>query len=80
MNTYTLRKAESRLRTLVQGLQNLDDDVAGLPVPAVVDTLKLAKHRAYDALVALRAHIEKTRSPRGKRKKVTDGDTARVDG
>jgi hypothetical protein len=65
MNTHALRKLEGRLACVVRRLQLLEESMTTLPNTAVIGHVNLAKHRAYDGLELLRAHIEQARDPRG---------------
>lgn len=65
MNTYKMRTLEGRLACVVRRLQALEEEMVVLPNAAVIGNVNLAKHRAYDALEVLRAHIEQARDPRG---------------
>lgn len=69
MNTHALRKLESRLACVVRRLQLLEENMGELPNAAVIGHVNLAKHRAYDGLELLRAHINKARDPRGLKRK-----------
>lgn len=70
MKTGALRKLEGRLACIVRRLQLLEEDMVGeLPHVETISHVNLAKHRAYEGLTALRAHIEKARDRRGLKRK-----------